>query len=213
MTHDPILRKILTTLITSSVLFSILAILVANGVTRSFDEQVLLWVNQHANDTFNAIFIALTELGGVYCIGVVSIFLTVFLLVKKQYYKALFVTFTMGGIALFNIFLKTLFDRTRPDLWEHLVTETSFSFPSGHSSASAALAFVVVLLLWRTKWRTLSIILGVVYVLAIGLSRMYLGVHFPTDVLGGWLLGLTWVAFVAGCILLAKTKKNNGAKL
>ncbi len=135
-----------------------------------------------------------------------------YFLIKKRYYGASFITLSVGGIALITMFIKTLFDRPRPDLWEQLVTETSFSFPSGHSSASAALAASIVLLLWNTRWRTVATVAGILYVLIVGVSRMYLGVHFPTDVMGGWLLGITWVALVAGSLYAMKARRVVGAK-
>jgi undecaprenyl-diphosphatase len=154
------------------------------------------------------VFVALTQLGGIYLVAGVSLAMVVYLVLKKKYYKALFVAVSIGGVALVNVLLKTLFDRSRPDLWQHLVTETSFSFPSGHASASAALAFTVVLLLWNTRWRTLSLSIGALYVVTIGFSRMYLGVHFPSDILGGWLLAVSWVTLMAGILYSYKNRRK-----
>ena len=189
-------------------MFIILAILVTNCITTAFDESALLWINQHANDTFNSLFVALTQLGGIYLVAGVSLAMVVYFLLKKRYYKALFVVVSIGGVALVNVLLKTLFDRSRPDLWQHLVTETSFSFPSGHSSASAALAFTVIVLLWNTKWRTVSLSIGALYVVTIGFSRMYIGVHFPSDILGGWLLAAGWVTLMAGNLYSYKNRRK-----
>jgi undecaprenyl-diphosphatase len=136
--------------------------------------------------------------------------LTVALLtVKKKYDKALFVALAIGGVALLNTLLKTLFERPRPDLWEWLVTETSFSFPSGHSVASATLALSIVLLLWNTRWRVLALGGGLTYLAVVGFSRMYLGVHYPSDVLGGWLLACTWVALLVACFSVYKLRYSN----
>ncbi len=208
MSHRSISRSLFSICLVASTMFIILAILVTNGITTAFDESALLWINQHANDTFNSLFVALTQLGGIYLVAGVSLAMLVYFVLKKRYYKALFVVVSIGGAALVNVLLKTLFDRSRPDLWQHLVTETSFSFPSGHSSASAALAFTVIVLLWNTKWRTVSLSIGALYIVTIGFSRMYLGVHFPSDVLGGWLLAASWVTLMAGILYSYKNRRK-----
>lgn len=187
--------------------FSVLAVLVLNGVTTSFDEATLLWINQHASPGFDSFFVAFTELGGLIVVTVVSALLFGYFLYRKKYTKALLVAAGVGGAALMNIILKSIFDRPRPDLWEWLVVETHFSFPSGHATASMALAIVVVALLWKTKWRIASMIGAAMYILSIGFSRLYLGVHYPTDILGGWLLGAAWVLLVIGVIFAFRQRK------
>ena len=208
----PIKAAILTFTI-SGVLFGLLAYLVVSGATQAFDQSVLLWINQHASNAFDALFLALTELGGIIFIASTTLVLTIFLIIKKKYYKAALLAIGVGGVSLINVLLKTLFDRPRPDLWEWLITETSFSFPSGHSVASAALAMCIVLILWRTKWRLTALIGAPIYMAIVGLSRMYLGVHYPSDVIGGWLLGVTWVSLVAGVLYtFAKYRKSRTLK-
>ncbi|RYF27698.1 MAG: phosphatase PAP2 family protein, partial [Chloroflexi bacterium] len=102
------------------------------------------------------------------------------------------------------------FERARPDLWQQLITETSFSFPSGHSAGSSALAVCIIALLWRTKWRVPALIIAPLYIVLIGFSRMYLGVHYLTDVIAGWIVGITWVLVVAS-ILYARSNRKRAA--
>jgi undecaprenyl-diphosphatase len=191
------------------VLFGLLATLVINGVTDQFDQSVLLWINSHASTAVDTIFLFLTHLGGVYGVVAITALAVTLLIVKKKYDKALFVALAIGGVALLNTLLKTLFDRPRPDLWDWLVAETSFSFPSGHSVASATLALSIVLLLWNTRWRGVALAGGLIYFLVVGFSRMYLGVHYPSDVLGGWLLAFTWVALLVACFTAYKLRQSN----
>lgn len=187
--------------------FGVLATLVLNGVTNTFDESVLLWINQHASAGFDSFFVAFTELGGLIVVTAVSALLLGYFLYRKKYLKAILVAAGVGGAALMNIILKSIFDRPRPDLWEWLVVETHFSFPSGHATASMALALVIVALLWKTKWRAASIIGAALYIVSIGFSRLYLGVHYPTDILGGWLLGAAWIIIVINSIYWYVQKK------
>jgi undecaprenyl-diphosphatase len=109
----------------------------------------------------------------------------------------------VGGAALINTLLKLAFHRVRPELWTPLVVERSFSFPSGHAMVSSALACSVTYILWHTRWRWLAVGLGLAVVVAIGLSRLYLGVHYPTDVLAGWTVGFFWVVIVRAVLLMS----------
>ena len=193
--------------IVSSVLFGLLAALVTNGVTNTFDETVLLWINQHASPAFDTLFTIITQFGDAVFVTLASLVIILVLLFRKQPLKALFVAIGVGGAVLLSVILKPLFDRSRPDLWEWLVHETSLSFPSGHATASMALALCCVAVLWRTRFHVVSLVLAPLYVALIGLSRLYLGVHFPTDILGGWLLSLSWVSLIAFAYLfVAKTR-------
>jgi len=107
--------------------------------------------------------------------------------------QALFWTFSVAGAAVLDLIMKLIFNRLRPELWPRLVQESDASFPSGHSMYSMAFVVAIILMLWPTPYRPLALVLGVLFTLAVGLSRLYLGVHYPTDVLAGWLSGLAWV--------------------
>ena len=186
--------------VTATILFCILAVLVSTGVTQSFDSAVLLWINQYANATLDAFFVSFTQLGGLVFMVVAGLALLAYFLYKKRYSDALFAAVSLGGVAVVNVILKSIFERPRPDLWDWLIHETSMSFPSGHATATMALAMCILILVWRTKWRLAACITLFLYVVSIGISRLYLGVHYPTDILGGWLLGIAWVTFVAWMI-------------
>lgn len=197
-----------TIFVSTSFLFGILVFLVTNGYTNAFDESVLLWINQHASPAYDSFFLAVTKLGNPLFVTVASLALALGFLWRKRYPKAALVAIGMGGSTLLGVMFKAMVERTRPDLWEWLITETSYSFPSGHATASMSLAFIIVLLVWRTKWRFAAILGGILYVLLIAVSRLYLGVHYPTDILGGWLLGLAWVSLVAlGCLYVVRQKQ------
>ncbi|MFC4601699.1 phosphatase PAP2 family protein [Cohnella hongkongensis] len=110
--------------------------------------------------------------------------------------ELLLLVFSVGGAAGLNSLLKNAFQRERPAL-HRLAEETGYSFPSGHSMAAFALYGAMAYLLWRhiasRAGRTALIAAAAVLVLSIGLSRIYLGVHYPSDVLAGYLASLVWL--------------------
>ena len=118
------------------------------------------------------------------------------LVARRQYHAlALMLVATAGGEAL-NLVLKDFFDRPRPDLALHLTQVNSPSFPSGHAMESAVIYFTLAALLARlVQERALKLYflgLAALFTFLIGLSRVYLGVHYPSDVLAGWTAGLAW---------------------
>jgi len=132
-------------------------------------------------------------------VTIILLFLVVLVvfLINKYYAEALWLSLGTIGIAgLFNPLIKLVFLRERPTL-EHLVVVTSSSFPSGHSTGSmvfyGTLLLLVPILFKQPFWQwCLRILLGLL-ILLIGISRIYVGVHFPSDVLGGFCVGLSWL--------------------
>ncbi|MBC7459609.1 phosphatase PAP2 family protein, partial [Candidatus Saccharibacteria bacterium] len=141
-------------------------------------------------------FIIATNFGGVIGIVAISLVAITVLLKLKRYRDALFLVLGVYGAGAINTILKLVFERTRPDLWERLVVETSYSFPSGHALASCALALVIIIICYKTRWFVPALIIGIAYGLIIGFSRLYLGVHYPSDIIGGWLISSLWVIAV-----------------
>lgn len=177
-------------------LFLWLAKEVRDNETLQFDNSLLLAINSTATPAVNSWIVALTDLGGIYGVPVISVGMALLFFIRNRPGRATKLLVIVGGAVIINLIMKAFFERSRPELWDRLVVEHSFSFPSGHAMVSMALAGGVVYALWRTKYRRLSIIIGLIYVLLIGYSRLYLGVHYPTDVLAGWLVGVAWVILV-----------------
>ena len=107
--------------------------------------------------------------------------------------EAAFAGLSVGGAAFFNALAKALFERPRPDLWPSPSPEADYGFPSGHAMLSMALAVSLALLVWKRPGRWPIVAAGSAWVLLVGLSRLYLGVHFPSDILAGWSASLAWV--------------------
>ena len=165
--------------------------------TLSQDIALLQYIHSFATPQLYQTYIALTNLGGIWWVAGLTMLAGGLLVWKRRPYPAAIVMVSVGGAELINLVIKALFERDRPQLWQRLVVENSYSFPSGHAMASAALALSLIVVLWSTRWRYLTLTIGLVYMVAIGLSRLYLGVHYPTDILAGWLAGAVWVAIVA----------------
>ncbi len=113
------------------------------------------------------------------------------LLWRGRKLSALWLTFTMAGGTLLNLGLKQVFAAPRPDLLPHLDIVNSYSFPSGHAAGNMMLFGAIALLIGS---RAAYVMAGAI-ILLIGVSRTWLGVHWPTDVVAGWIEGLGWLAF------------------
>lgn len=146
-----------------------------------------------------------TALGGTGVLTLLTLAVIGFLLVAKAPRAALAVALAIGGGILLSTLLKSGFDRPRPDLVPHGSIVYSASFPSGHSMMSATvyltLAALVSRVLRRRRLRVYLVGLAVLLTLLVGFSRVYLGVHWPTDVLAGWTLGAIW-ALLASLVML-----------
>jgi membrane-associated phospholipid phosphatase len=159
-----------------------------------FDAPILQFAHGMANAGFDRVFLLFSAIG--YAWGVIpfDVVMVLVLAIKRRAREGLFVGIALAGSALLNLATKQLFARERPSLWESIAPETSFSFPSGHAMGSMTLAWVCVLLAWRTRWRWPVTGIAALFVVIVGLSRVYLGVHYPSDILAGWTAASVWTA-------------------
>lgn len=140
----------------------------------------------------------ITSLGGYPILVALIAAVTGYLLVTRKYGPALFVVLSTGlGTAVSHV-LKLAYERPRPDLVDHLVTTQTASFPSGHATMSAivylTLAALIVRLVETTRERVYVMGAAILLTVAVGFSRVYLGVHWPSDVAAGWALGAAWAS-------------------
>lgn len=164
--------------------------------TFGFDEPLLRFAQEISSPLLDQWMVFASRIG--YAWGVVPADVLVFagLLVFGHVRRAIFFGLATGGSALLNLSAKAVFQRDRPDLWLSIAPEHTFSFPSGHAMGSATLATAVLLLCWHTAWRWPVLLAGVIFVVWVGASRVYLGVHFPSDILAGWTAAIAWVCAV-----------------
>ena len=161
------------------------------------DTSLLEWLHGFATPGINRLAVFVTTLGDGWLIGIIAACIGAYLLYKRNWRQTIFFLGSVCGAGAANIALKLLFHRARPSLWSPILPENDYSFPSGHAMLTVAFALSLVYLLWETCWRWLAVAVAVLYVAAVGVSRLYLGVHFPTDVLAGWCASLIWVGIMA----------------
>jgi len=176
---------------------------VLEGDTHAFDEAMLLafredgdrddpvgpaWVEELARDV--------TGVGGVAVLTFTTLTVAGFFLLQRKWHLAIYVAVAVASGAIASTLLKSGFDRPRPELVAHGQAVYTASFPSGHSMLSAVVFLTLGALLAGAQkdraTRIYVLALAAVLTLAVGVSRVYLGVHWPTDVLGGWAAGAGW---------------------
>lgn len=186
-----------------SMTFVKLAIEVRENETNQFDDGILRGVHSISSTFLDQFIPVLTNIGGFVVVSAVTAILLGLFVYKKEYYRAVLIALCMGGALMLNLILKSVFERARPDLWDKLVHESSYSFPSGHAMMSAALGFALIVALWNSRWRWWAVWFSAIFIPLIGFTRLYLGVHYPTDIIAGWLVSGAWVMTVT---LLLRSK-------
>ncbi len=183
-------KKNILLIVMSIVLFIILAIAINADILSGFESWVYFESVEHMSDILTNILIFITNFGGP--IGISLICITIFLIPKLRNKLGLPVSIAVSTSFILNIILKLIFARERPDILR-LVTENSYSFPSGHAMINMALYTVLIIYAYKfIKSKRIKyplIIAMMLLVIAIGFTRIYLGVHYAGDIIGGWLLG------------------------
>ncbi|MDO3412635.1 phosphatase PAP2 family protein [Saccharibacillus sp. CPCC 101409] len=187
-----------------AVVFIVVSMLVASGnqAVVDFDHKWISRVQGAEQPWLTQVAETLSWIGSTKMVILIELLLLLFLvLIPKLRWEPLLVLAATGGSALVNLTLKNLFRRERPDI-HRLAEEYSFSFPSGHSMGAFALYGILAYLLWRMirplPGRIIALALCILLTFSIGLSRIYLGVHYPSDVLGGYIASGAWLALTIG---------------
>jgi undecaprenyl-diphosphatase len=191
---------------------------VMEGETHAFDERLLLALRTpgHPDDPIGPVAMEtamrdITALGGFTVLSLVTAAVVGALAIRGQRRSAVFLAVAVGSGQLLSQVAKTFFDRPRPDLVPHGTEVLSSSFPSGHSMMAALTWLTLAVMLARAEHKrrvkAYWIALAALVTVAVGISRVYLGVHWPTDVAAGWTLGATWALL---CLLVARWLERRG---
>lgn len=182
---------------------------VQSGSTTNFDYYVLNSLRaaseQLGSNWLTLLMTDITALGGATIIFFVTASVVIYLLLKKNYsFLWLILIATIGGVFI-SLGLKEFFSRERPPIEYHLITVKSLSFPSGHATMASVVYLTQGALFAKLQSvktiRVFVLVVSVFLVFLIGVSRIYLGVHYPTDVIAGWAVGTAWASF---CWLVVK---------
>jgi membrane-associated phospholipid phosphatase len=203
-------QLLLGTLAASTLLFSQLAVNVADGgPIVSLDGAVAAWLHTHATEPATAVLSAVTQLGGATVLLAVTLAAAAALVLARRIAHAALMGAALAGGEALNAALKATFERPRPSFADPMATAAGFSFPSGHAMVSltvyGALAFVIAASITSRRAQLLVLATAAAVVLAIGFSRLYLGVHYVSDVLAAYGAGLAWL-MLCGLTLLGASR-------
>jgi undecaprenyl-diphosphatase len=178
---------------------------VLEGDSRAFDKAVLLWIHRNVPDWLDGPMRLVTALGYYYVV-VPLLVVAVFLFYRRGWrLSAVLLAISTGGSIVLTTVLKGVFQRARPELFDSGYQASFYSFPSGHATVAAGFyGMLTVILAYRLEGlaRWVVAVSGVLVVLLIGFSRLYLGVHYPTDIIAGYLSALLWLVCVGGVYAL-----------
>jgi membrane-associated phospholipid phosphatase len=172
-----------------------------------WDLPILLAIHSTAQPQLDVFASIVTKLGVFWGVFPVATIIALALLAKRRWHQLAYLVTTLLGSIIINRTAKVLLHRVRPHLWESPAPELDYGFPSGHAMSSMTLVAVLVILTWGSRWCWLVLIAGGVFVLAIGWTRLYLGVHFPSDILAGWTVSIAWATGVSLIIRPHRTKR------
>ena len=177
------------------------------------DVQLSAWLHAHGSPLLTRAMFVATSFGSTVTVTGISVALGLYLLWKRRFYWfAAVASCVIGGVLLNNI-LKYAFHRQRPHFENPLLTLTSYSFPSGHTMMAAVLYGVIAAYLFAKtpdrRWRVLIILSACLLIALVGFSRIYLGAHYLSDVLGAMAEGLAWLALCLTTVYYISQRRNS----
>lgn len=176
----------------------------------AIDKIILLTIHQLANPVLDSLMVGITRMGDPRTVVPLTAIVFVLLLWRHYYLEAKFFALDTFGGAVLSYFLKLAFSKQRPQLWDSAINEVTFSYPSGHALGSVVLygfsSYLVATL--YPRYAKIAYIIGLLLIVLIGFSRLYLGVHWPTDIVGGYAIGVLWITICISLMRLQKLKQS-----
>ncbi|MCG3412275.1 phosphatase PAP2 family protein [Staphylococcus massiliensis] len=201
--------KRISLLIIFTLIFGIIAFFHESRLGKWIDNEVYEFIYSSESFITTTIFLGATKIAEVWTMVVLSLIVVCYLMLKKLHIEALFFFITMSLSGTLNPILKNIFDRERPTLLR-LIDISGFSFPSGHAMGSTAFFGSLMYVFNRTlKGQSKGFMIGLcaLFILLISSSRVYLGVHFPTDIIAGIIGGTFCIVFVQ-LLLISKLEQH-----
>ncbi len=163
----------------------------------SWDAPILLAIHRTARPSLDTFAIFCTKIGvfwGVFPFATLS---AMYLFLKKYWFRLTYWLVVLSGSIVINRSVKVLLHRARPHLWQSPAPELDYGFPSGHVMSSMTLVAALLILTRKTRWRWTVATVGGAFVVLIAWTRLYLGVHYPSDILAGWAVSIAWCVGVS----------------
>ncbi|MGB7248103.1 MAG: phosphatase PAP2 family protein [Phormidesmis sp.] len=176
----------------------------------AFDKTILLAIHKLSSPVLDTIMLGITRVGDPRTVVPLTLVVLGLLVWKRYFLEAKFFAIdTFGGAAL-SYFLKLVFSKQRPQLWTSPITETTFSYPSGHALGSIVLYGFLsyILATIYPRYAKMFYLAASLLIVLIGLSRLYLGVHWPTDIVAGYGVGFVWVTVCISLLRLQRLKRQ-----
>ena len=174
-----------------------------------FDRRIMTSLYEIRDPILTAIAVDLTALGSTAILTLATFLAFFFFIARRRISDAIYIVLVSIGAALLSQIAKTYFERPRPPIVSRLVEIQGFSYPSGHSLVSTAfylnLALLICTFFDSRKQKYFVFSFSLTLILLIATSRIYLGVHYPTDVIGGIMLGSLWTTFMFGLKIVLST--------
>jgi membrane-associated phospholipid phosphatase len=162
-----------------------------------WDVPILLAIHSQVSPQLDILAVMLTKLGSAWTAFPVLSAIALILWRRRRWRTLAYLLTTALGNLFINRIAKQLMHRVRPHLWESKAPEFDYAFPSGHAMTSMTFIAILVILTWHRPQRWLVLTFGSLYLFAIAWTRLYLGVHFPSDIFAGWMVALAWAIGVS----------------
>lgn len=203
--HATSSRKIIAILLGIALpllLFIGLRAFIADDNTRLLEQRVILFLHAGATHFLNVLAQSISTFVTLFSVTILALFVW-----RRVWRTAFFWLCSVGGAAMLAAILKHVFHRDRPHLWTQIAAHASYSFPSGHAMQSMAIAVALIVIFRSSRQFVLVAISSACFALLVGLCRLYLGVHYPSDIAASWLLAPAWVIGIALLFNEQKWKK------